>query len=73
MPLRCPPVSRLLATEKTPDAIHKTAARFGRSGLVPVPFWSVAEGGAVDLVGPTGDPWRIGANRLRIAGVTFML
>jgi hypothetical protein len=67
------PISRLLATEKTPDAIHKTAAPFGRSGLVPVPLWSVTEGCAIDLAGPTGDPWRIGANRLRLAGVTFML
>jgi hypothetical protein len=68
-----PPVSRLLATEKTPDAVHKTAPRFGRSRLVPVPFWSVTKCGAVDLAGPSADPWRIGGNRLRLAGVTFML
>jgi len=71
-PARCPPVSRLLATEKTLDAVHKTAPRFGRSGLVPVPFWSVTKGGAVDLAGPSADPWRIRGNRLRLAGVTFM-
>ena len=67
---------RLLAAEKTPDPIHETAARFGRSGgrsgHVPVVFWPVTEGGAVDLAGPGGDPWRIGVNRLRPA-FTVML
>ena len=58
------------------DAIDKTAARFrrsgGRPGHIPVLFWSVTEGGAVDLAGPRRDPWRVGANRLRLA-LTFML